>query len=197
MSMMKSIKNILKPSLADLQACHAGYFSQDNNDTDENVAKEVDTILHGKKELLSFTKENGEPNTLRFLFSKWTLKEGWDNPNVFTIAKLRSSGSDNSKLQEVGRGLRLPVDENGNRISNEDFTLNYIVDFTEAKFAQHLVDQINGEVPQSSTISEEKLQQVAEKLGMTDDELFEELLVNKRYIDRHYNIRPETKAEFF
>lgn len=190
-------KKYLEASLADLQACHAGYFSQDNNDTDENVAKEVDTILHGKKELLSFTKENGEPNTLRFLFSKWTLKEGWDNPNVFTIAKLRSSGSDNSKLQEVGRGLRLPVDENGNRISNEDFTLNYIVDFTEAKFAQHLVDQINGEVPQSSTISEEKLQQVAEKLGMTDDELFEELLVNKRYIDRHYNIRPETKAEFF
>lgn len=190
-------KKYLEASLADLQACHAGYFAQDNNDTDENVAKEVDTILHGKKELLSFTKGNGEPNTLRFLFSKWTLKEGWDNPNVFTIAKLRSSGSDNSKLQEVGRGLRLPVDENGNRISNEDFTLNYIIDFTEANFAQNLVDQINGEVPQSNTISEEKLQQVAEKLGITDDELFEELLVNKRYIDRHYNIRPETKAQFF
>jgi len=190
-------KKYLEASLADLQACHAGYFAQDNNDTDENVAKEVDTILHGKKELLSFTRENGEPNTLRFLFSKWTLKEGWDNPNVFTIAKLRSSGSDNSKLQEVGRGLRLPVDENGNRISNEDFTLNYIVDFTEADFAQNLVDQINGEVPQSNTISEEKLQQVAEKLGISDDELFEELLVNKRYIDRHYNIRPETKAQFF
>lgn len=190
-------KKYLEASLADLQACHAGYFAQDNNDTDENVAKEVDTILHGKKELLSFTRENGEPNTLRFLFSKWTLKEGWDNPNVFTIAKLRSSGSDNSKLQEVGRGLRLPVDENGNRISNEDFTLNYIVDFTEANFAQNLVDQINGEVPQSNTISEEKLQQVAEKRGMTDDELFELLLVNKRYIDRHYNIRPETKAQFF
>ena len=40
---------------------------------------------------------------------------------VFTIAKLRSSGSENSKLQEVGRGLRLPVDEYGNRISNEEF----------------------------------------------------------------------------
>lgn len=190
-------KKYLEASLADLQACHAGYFAQDNNDTDENVAKEVDTILHGKKELLSFTRENGEPNTLRFLFSKWTLKEGWDNPNVFTIAKLRSSGSDNSKLQEVGRGLRLPVDENGNRINNEDFTLNYIVDFTEANFARNLVDQINGEIPQSNTISEEKLQQVAEKLGVSDDELFEELLVNKRYIDRHYNIRPETKAQFF
>lgn len=193
----EAYKKYLEASLADLQACHAGYFAQDNNDTDENIAEEVNTILHGKKELLSFTKKNGEPNTLRFLFSKWTLKEGWDNPNVFTIAKLRSSGSDNSKLQEVGRGLRLPVDENGNRISNEEFTLNYIVDFTEANFAQNLVDQINGEVPQSNTISEEKLQQVAEKLGITDDELFEELLVNKRYIDRHYNIRPETKAQFF
>ena len=76
---------------------------------------------------------------------------------MFTIAKLRSSGSENSKLQEVGRGLRLPVDENGNRISNEEFTLNYIVDFTEADFAQKLVDQINGELPQTAIISEEKL----------------------------------------
>ena len=122
----------LEASLADLSGCHAGYFSQDNSDSDEEIAKEIDVILHGKKQLLSFKNENGTYNTLRFLFSKWTLKEGWDNPNVFTIVKLRSSGSDNSKLQEVGRGLRLPVDENGNRISNEEFTLNYIVDFTEA-----------------------------------------------------------------
>lgn len=193
----EAYKKYLEASLADLQACHAGYFAQDNNDTDENIAEEVNTILHGKKELLAFVKEDGTPNTLRFLFSKWTLKEGWDNPNVFTIAKLRSSGSDNSKLQEVGRGLRLPVDENGNRISNEDFTLNYIVDFTEADFAKKLVDQINGEIPQANTISEEKLQQVADKLGKTAEDLFIELLVDKRYIDRHYNIRPETKGQFF
>ena len=105
----------LEASLANLSACHAGYFSQDNNDSDEEIAKEVDAILNGKKQLLSFINPDGSYNTLRFLFSKWTLKEGWDNPNVFTIAKLRSSGSDNSKLQEVGRGLRLPVVENGNR----------------------------------------------------------------------------------
>ena len=42
--------------------------------------------------------EDGKWNVRRFLFSKWTLKEGWDNPNVFTIAKLRSSGSEISKL---------------------------------------------------------------------------------------------------
>lgn len=192
----KEYKKYLEASLADISACHAGYFSQDNSDSDEDIAKEVDIILNGKKQLLSFVNEKGGYNTLRFLFSKWTLKEGWDNPNVFTIAKLRSSGSDNSKLQEVGRGLRLPVDENGNRISNEEFVLNYIVDFTEADFAQKLVDQINGELPQAANISEEKLESVAKKLGKTSDDLFEELLF-KHYIDRHNNIKTETRDVFF
>ena len=189
-------RSYLEASLADLSACHAGYFSQDNNDSDEEVAKEIDIILNGKKQLLSFRNTDSTYNTLRFLFSKWTLKEGWDNPNVFTIAKLRSSGSDNSKLQEVGRGLRLPVDENGNRISNEEFQLNYIVDFTEADFAQRLVDQINGEIPQASVITEERLAQVAQKFGMSADDLFDELY-NRHYIDRHNNIRPETRTQFF
>lgn len=189
-------KEYLEASLADIGNCHAGYFSQDNSDSDEEIAKEVDEILHGKKQLLSFRKEDGTINTRRFLFSKWTLKEGWDNPNVFTIAKLRSSGSENSKLQEVGRGLRLPVDENGNRVSNEEFTLNYIVDFTEADFAKKLIDQINGELPQSVTISEEKLEEVAKKLGKTSDELFDELY-DKHYIDRHNKIKAETRDKFF
>lgn len=183
-------------SLADLSACHAGYFSQDNDDSDEKIAKEVDAILHGKKQLLSFRREDGRYNTLRFLFSKWTLKEGWDNPNVFTIAKLRSSGSENSKLQEVGRGLRLPVDEYGNRISNEEFQLNYIVDFTEADFAQKLVDQINIEIPQAAVLTEEKILQVAGKLGKEPGALFEELL-RKRYIDWQRNIVSENRAAFF
>lgn len=189
-------RSYLEASLADIPACHAGYFSQDNSDSDEEIAREVDAILNGKKQLLSFYNADGTYNTLRFLFSKWTLKEGWDNPNVFTIAKLRSSGSDNSKLQEVGRGLRLPVDENGNRIANEEFMLNYIVDFTEADFAQRLVEQINGEIPQTSTISEERLAQAAQKLGMSSDALFDELYA-KHYIDRHNNIRPETREKFF
>jgi len=189
-------REYLEASLKDISSCHAGYFSQDNSDTDEDIAKEVDVILNGKKQLLSFKNEDGSYNTLRFLFSKWTLKEGWDNPNVFTIAKLRSSGSENSKLQEVGRGLRLPVDENGNRISNEEFQLNYIVDFTEADFATRLVEQINSEVPQSGFIKEEKLAAVAAKLGKTADELFDELY-HKHYIDRHNNIQPEVRESFF
>lgn len=189
-------KEYLEASLKDISACHAGYFSQDNSDSDDDIAKEVDIILNGKKQLLSFKNTDDSYNTLRFLFSKWTLKEGWDNPNVFTIAKLRSSGSENSKLQEVGRGLRLPVDENGNRISNEEFTLNYIVDFTEADFAQRLVEQINGEMPQAVIISEEKLITVAKKLGKTDGELFDELY-KKDFIDWQRNIKPEKRDEFF
>lgn len=189
-------RDYLEASLADISACHAGYFSQDNSDSDEEIAKEVDAILNGKKQLLSFRNADGTYNTLRFLFSKWTLKEGWDNPNVFTIAKLRSSGSDNSKLQEVGRGLRLPVDENGNRISNEEFQLNYIVDFTEADFAQRLVDQINGEIPQASVLTEDRIKQVAEKLGKDPGALFGELL-SKQYIDWQRNIISDNRAAFF
>ena len=188
-------REYLEASLADISACHAGYFAQDNNDSDEEIAQQVDTILHGKKKLLAFKNSHGSYNTLRFLFSKWTLKEGWDNPNVFTIAKLRSSGSEISKLQEVGRGLRLPVDENGNRIATEEFTLNYIVDFTEANFATQLVEQINGEIPQAATISEEDLQRVAKKLGVDPDDLYDELRA-KKYIDRRYNINLETREQF-
>lgn len=186
----------LEASLADISACHAGYFSQDNSDSDENIAKEVDIILHGKKQLLSFKKPNGEYNTLRFLFSKWTLKEGWDNPNVFTITKLRSSGSDISRLQEVGRGLRLPVDESGNRISNEEFQLNYIVDFAEADFAQRLVEQINNEIPHAVMITEERMHEVACKRGMTVANLFD-ILYSKGYIDWKRNINSEKRERFF
>ena len=189
-------REYLEASLKNIRACHAGYFAQDNSSSDESIAEEVNDILNGKKQLLSFVDKDGNLMLRRFLFSKWTLKEGWDNPNVFTIAKLRSSGSDISKLQEVGRGLRLPVDECGNRISNEEFTLNYIVDFTEADFAKKLVEQINSEIPESITISPEIVQGVAKKMGIDADALVIELLSN-HYIDIKYNIIPENKSSFF
>ncbi|PWM79570.1 MAG: type III restriction-modification system endonuclease [Phascolarctobacterium sp.] len=189
-------KAYLEYSLNHIADCHAGYFAEDNDSSDDGIAKEVEDILHNKKLLLSFKNPDGSYNVRRFLFSKWTLKEGWDNPNVFTIAKLRSSGSENSKLQEVGRGLRLPVDENGNRVSDEQFYLNYIVDFTEADFAKKLVDEINGDRPQYSIITEAMLQQVAEKRNISADDLFSELFIG-RFIDRHYMINPENRAELF
>lgn len=189
-------RNYLLASKANISACHAGYFSQDNDNSDDAIALEIDEILHNKKKLISLYHGDGSYNTRRFLFSKWTLKEGWDNPNVFTIAKLRSSGSDNSKLQEVGRGLRLPVDENGNRISNEEFHLNYIVDFTEADFAKKLIDEINSELPIASFIPTSKLDNVAKKLNIDPDDLFLDLL-SKKYINRNSIINSENRETFF
>lgn len=193
---MPEYRAYLKASQADLRACHAGYFAQDQNETDEGIVKEIHEILVDKKQLLSFKKPDGSFNTRRFLFSKWTLKEGWDNPNVFTITKLRSSGSDISKIQEVGRGLRLPVDEYGNRISDTEFRLNYIVDFTEADFAEKLIAQINGERPAATSLSESMLQEVAKKLGVDADDLFDTLRA-KGYIDRRYTINPAMRLAFF
>ena len=130
-------KAYLEKTLLDLSLTHAGYFSKDNSEKDEAIEKEINEILHDKQAMLDLE------NPRRFIFSKWTLREGWDNPNVFQICKLRSSGSEISKLQEVGRGLRLPVNEYGNRVKDEQFYLNYFVDFTESDFVDKLVSEIN------------------------------------------------------
>jgi len=148
-------KSYLEKTLEDISLTHAGYFSKDNSEKDEVIEKEINEILHDKQAMLSLE------NPRRFIFSKWTLREGWDNPNVFQICKLRSSGSEISKLQEVGRGLRLPVNEYGNRVKDEQFYLNYFVDFTENDFVDNLVKEIN---EKSGAIS---IEEVPEKL--TDD----------------------------
>ena len=189
-------REYLEASLNHIDECHGGYFAQDNSSSDEDIANEVNDILNGKKHLLAFIDKDGKYILRRFLFSKWTLKEGWDNPNVFTIAKLRSSGSETSKLQEVGRGLRLPVDECGNRISNQEFMLNYIVDFTEADFANKLVEQINSEVPGTTSVSLEQIKLVAEKMGKEDSLLLAELLM-KKYVDSTFAIVPQNRVQFF
>lgn len=190
----KEYEAYLQATLDNLDASCIGYFSQDNLDNEENIANEVKLILHGKKELLSFTDDKGKPNVQRFLFSKWTLKEGWDNPNVFTICKLRSSGSETSKLQEVGRGLRLPVDSAGNRISDSSFMLNYIVDFTEKDFATKLVAEINGDLEAEQraalSINAEEIVKVAEKREMDVNTFFIELMT-KGYVDFDKKIVPE------
>lgn len=72
-----------------------------------------DLILKNKERLLSFD----EPT--RFIFSHSALREGWDNPNVFQICTLKHSDSNTAKRQEVGRGLRLCVNQNGNRMDVE------------------------------------------------------------------------------
>ncbi|MFE7064581.1 type III restriction-modification system endonuclease [Sutcliffiella sp. NPDC057660] len=189
-------RKYLEDSLANIKETHAGYFSQDNVSTEEEIEKEVNTILFDKERLLSLVDKNGEANTTRFIFSKWTLKEGWDNPNIFTIAKLRSSGSDNSKLQEIGRGLRLPVDETGNRIENESFTLNYIVDFTEKDFVKKLEEEIYGETSfEQKALTSEQIEKIATNKGISKEEVLIDLM-GKGFISYDREIKADKLQEF-
>lgn len=170
-------KNYLIQSRDNLNECHAGYFSQDNANKDEEIIKEVNDILNDKEKILKIKDNDGKFNLRRFIFSKWTLKEGWDNPNIFTIAKLRSSGSENSKLQEVGRGLRLPVDNNLNRIDREQFYLNYIVDFTEKDFVKELREEISSEATILDKITVEQIQEIAKQRNVDYHPLFNQLII--------------------
>ncbi|MEI2737876.1 MAG: hypothetical protein V9F01_03725 [Chitinophagaceae bacterium] len=177
-------KAYLEKTLIDLSATHAGYFSKDNTEKDEAIEKEINEILHDKQAMLDLE------NPRRFIFSKWTLREGWDNPNVFQICKLRSSGSEISKLQEVGRGLRLPVNEYGNRVKDEQFYLNYFVDFTESDFVDKLVNEINqksGAVSIDETpvsLTENMIKQIIEKYEFADENsLLQKLIMEDKVID--------------
>lgn len=186
----------LKASLADLSATNGGYFSADNSTRDDDIRKEVDQILRDKQGMLSFKDADGNPNTMRFIFSKWTLREGWDNPNVFQIVKLRSSGSEISKLQEVGRGLRLPVDTSGSRLSDEQFYLTYLVDYTEKDFAKRLTTEVNVDSMQGITSIKDLLPKVAKKYGLGETELFIELLQDK-LVDKNQEVLPGKEDELF
>ena len=124
-----------------------GYFSGDKGTKDDKEKDGIDKILRQKEKLLSFE----EP--LRFVFSVWALQEGWDNPNIFNICKLTNSNSDISRRQQVGRGLRLCVNQEGQRITYDylkqdesEFykinTLDVIVSGYERGFIKEIQNEI-------------------------------------------------------
>ena len=115
-------QNYLKSRCTNVKDVHKGYFSIDKSGRCINSKEKrfegglsddisaYDLILKNKERLLSFD----EPT--RFIFSHSALREGWDNPNVFQICTLKHSNSNTSKRQEVGRGLRLCVNQDGSRM---------------------------------------------------------------------------------
>jgi type III restriction enzyme len=107
----------------DVEAIHNGYFSIDKKgkaiDSKESRGQEgsddisaYDLIMKDKERLLSFNEST------RFIFSHSALREGWDNPNIFQICTLKHSDTSIGKRQEIGRGLRIAVDEHGNRMDH-------------------------------------------------------------------------------
>ncbi len=139
---------------------HGGYFAKSKKESDE--AQVIALILKEKEKLLSFDSD------LRFIFSQWALQEGWDNPNVMTICKLAPSHSNITKLQQIGRGLRLAVNDKGERITKEhadfDFVneLVVIVPQVEGDF----VGAIQQEISEHSLIKQAFSAEELEKSGV-------------------------------
>ncbi|MGX0054086.1 type III restriction enzyme [Staphylococcus hominis] len=186
------------------QMVHAGYFGEDRGSGEEAVQAEVNDILKNKEKMLSFKDSNGNWITRRFLFSKWTLREGWDNPNVFVIAKLRTSGSENSKIQEVGRGLRLPVDETGHRLTQDEFPsrLSFLIGYDEKDFAEKLIGQINSDVDvklDEEKLTDEMINKIVEFRQQTqpdfNDEALLEHLDEQNLINRKNEFKNDVEIE--
>jgi type III restriction enzyme len=130
---------------------HNGYFSIDKKggwtDTDENnqanrenAERAYNLIMKEKEKLLSFE------TPLKFIFSHSALKEGWDNPNVFQICSLRDIQTERERRQTIGRGLRLCVNQKGERIRGfEVNTLTVIATESYERFAENLQKEIEAD----------------------------------------------------
>ncbi|GAA9359118.1 type III restriction-modification system endonuclease [Helicobacter pylori] len=186
-----------------IQKVHGGYFAKSKKESDE--AQVIALILKEKEKLLSFDSD------LRFIFSQWALQEGWDNPNVMTICKLAPSHSNITKLQQIGRGLRLAVNDKGERITKEhadfDFVNELVVivpqvegDFVGAiqqEISEHsLIKQVfSGEELEKSGVVKKgyygALWETLEGLGFgekTDDENFKLTLNQNEFLKKELEL---------
>ncbi|PUD89751.1 DEAD/DEAH box helicase family protein, partial [Helicobacter pylori] len=204
----------LERTKENIKRVHGGYFAKSKKEGDE--AKAIALILKEKEKLLSFDSD------LRFIFSQWALQEGWDNPNVMTICKLAPSHSNITKLQQIGRGLRLAVNDKGERITKEhadfDFVneLVVIVPQVEGDFVGAIQQEISehslikqsfsgGELEKSGMVKKGYygvLFETLEGLGFgerTDDENFKLTLNQNEFLKKEpelENLKDETYLDF-
>ncbi|SMA53310.1 type III restriction-modification system endonuclease [Helicobacter pylori] len=204
----------LERAREDIKKVHGGYFAKSKKESDET--KTIELILKEKEKLLSFDSD------LRFIFSQWALQEGWDNPNVMTICKLAPSHSNITKLQQIGRGLRLAVNDKGERITKEhadfDFVneLVVIVPQVEGDFVGAIQQEISehslikhafsgGELEKSGMIKKGYYGALFEKLeGLgfgerTDDENFKLTLNQNEFLKKEpelETLKNETYLDF-
>jgi len=156
---------------------HDGYFSKDPRgkwkDTRGESQADGDAfqlIMKDKERLLD------PAIPLRFIFSHSALREGWDNPNVFQICTLNETRSELKKRQEIGRGLRLAVDREGNRVHESEINrLTVIANERYEDFARQLQTEINHEFGGSFNIpvrNKENRRQIKYRKGFQLDEQF-------------------------
>ncbi|GAA8751368.1 type III restriction-modification system endonuclease [Helicobacter pylori] len=148
-----------------IQKVHGGYFAKSKKESDE--AQVIALILKEKEKLLSFESD------LRFIFSQWALQEGWDNPNVMTICKLAPSHSHITKLQQIGRGLRLAVNDKGERITKENTDFDFVNELVV------IVPQVEGDFV--GAIQQEISEHSLIKQAFSGEELEKSGIVKKGY----------------
>jgi len=187
-----------------IEKIHDGYFAQDRKgkwkDTkgttldDDSV---YDKIMKNKEQLLS----SGEP--LRFIFSHSALKEGWDNPNVFQICTLNETKSAFKKRQEIGRGLRLPVNQKGERIKVEWINkLTVVANESYEQFCKTLQSEYESdgiEFGKVSNVVFKNLEHIKhdgnEKIGSAgSEELFKDM-IDKGYLNVEGHITEKFKPD--
>nr|WP_238409878.1 type III restriction-modification system endonuclease [Helicobacter pylori] len=155
----------LERTKENIKKVHGGYFAKSKKEGDE--AKAIELILKEKEKLLSFDSD------LRFIFSQWALQEGWDNPNVMTICKLAPSSSNITKLQQIGRGLRLVVNDKGERITKEHADFDFVNELVV------IVPQVEGDFV--GAIQQEISEHSLIKQAFSGEELEKSGVVKKGY----------------
>ena len=185
------------PHYEDVNLVREGYFALDKKKKEveveykkenevkaksqEDIDRGIELILEKKDELISFN----EP--LAFIFSHSALREGWDNPNVFTLCTLKNGSSEIAKKQEIGRGLRLPVDVTGNRSLDKNVNeLTVIANDSYENFSRMLQEDFNKNINKNEVTSD-LLLVTLEKSGIPKikitselvDEFKKELIENK------------------
>jgi len=183
-----------------LDKLHDGYFAQDNKgvlkDTRGDTQADDDVynlIMKDKERLLSIE----EP--LRFIFSHSALREGWDNPNVFQICTLNETRSAVKKRQEIGRGLRLPVDQNGVRVFDESVNKLYVManesyeDFAKALQTEYEEEcgVTFGKVPLTALARLTRVVDGGEQpIGRDEAEVIRAALIAQKLLDADGRIQP-------
>ena len=193
-----------------VETVHDGYFSIDKSGKNKGQFKDTtgvtqldeDTyqlIMRDKEKLLSFDSK------LKFIFSHSALKEGWDNPNVFQICTLNESSSVIKKRQEIGRGLRLAVNQDGERVYGfEVNTLTVMANESYEEFVEQLQKEIEEEegikfgVIESHYFANIVIETAGNQqafLGADDSEKIWKHLFSAEYIDKSGKIKDKLRAD--
>lgn len=217
----QSLFNEIHDLEIDASLVHNGYFSIDKRskrvkdsrtDKEGNIKATKDDedtfhlIMKDKEALLSFPDGKDPKKKLKFIFSHSALKEGWDNPNVFQICTLKESGkSDIRRRQEIGRGLRLCVDQKGQRVyGHESNILTVMATESYVDFVDNLQKEIEKDtgirfgILEDHSFSDVVIAidgQEVNYLGQSNSQELYDYLILKNYIDGRGKVQDVLRAD--